>query len=196
MGLIDWFVAWGPELSYLILFLGSLVEGESFVLTAGYLAYKQYLSFPYIVVVAFFGSWIADQSLYFVGRYYGPGLIARYPSWKPSADKAFTLLHTYKTSFIFFFRFVYGIRTISPLMIGASGISVVRFTTINVIAAVIWALVSCSAGYAIGYYFSHEIEAGFTLASKWFTYIIGIGLLLVFAILFYRNHRHNSKKTK
>ncbi|USO01720.1 MAG: DedA family protein [Alphaproteobacteria bacterium] len=192
MSLLERFVAYGPEVAYAILFLGSLVEGESFVLTAGYLAYKKYLSFPVIVLIAFLGSLIADQILFFVGRKYGPGLFLRWPHLKPAGDRAFKMLHRYKTSFIFFFRFVYGIRTVSPLMIGASGISIMRFSLINLIAALIWSVLSCGAGYAIGYYFSGEIEAGLALAQKWFTYIIGLGLLVGFSGLFvwhWRTHK-------
>lgn len=61
-------------------------------------------------------------------------------------------------------------------MIGASGISVLRFTAINFIAAIIWAVGSCYLGYLIGYYFSQEIEATFAFVIRKI-YLMGIGLL-------------------
>lgn len=158
---IDFFIEQGPTVAYIILFMGSLVEGESIVLTAGYLAYKGYLDFYAIIAISFTATLIADQSLYFVGRIHGKSLLKRFPSWQPRFERAFALLHRYNTSFIFSFRFIYGIRTISPIMIGASGISIRRFAILNLLAAIVWSVSSCSAGYAIGYFFADEIEYAF-----------------------------------
>ncbi|MBL8676986.1 MAG: DedA family protein, partial [Alphaproteobacteria bacterium] len=98
---------WG----YFAVFLGSLVEGESVIFAAGFLAHEGYLSLTKIILVSFTGTLIADQALYQVGRYYGGHLLDRFPSLKPKADRAFYLLKRYDTLFILTFRFIYGIRT-------------------------------------------------------------------------------------
>ncbi|KAB2832674.1 MAG: DedA family protein, partial [Caedimonadaceae bacterium] len=152
-------IEYGPTLGYIILLIGSFVEGETVVLTAGFLSYKGYLSLPWIIVISFLGSLIADQLLFYVGRYYGPGLIERKPALKEKSKRIFDLLHRYNVGFILSFRFIYGIRVASPLVIGASGISIKRFTILNLIAAVIWATISCFAGYMIGYWFADAVDA-------------------------------------
>jgi len=48
---------WG----YFAVFLGSLVEGESVIFAAGFLAHEGYLSLPKIILVSFTGTLIADQ---------------------------------------------------------------------------------------------------------------------------------------
>lgn len=188
----------GPTIAYIILFLGSLVEGESVVLTAGYLAFTGFLKFKYVLVLAFFASTMADQSLFFVGRFYGSSLTRKFPSLKPRFERAFELLHKYNTSFIFLFRFIYGIRTISPIIIGASRISIQRFAILNLLAGVIWALLSCGAGYAIGYYFSDEIEWAFERIVRSQKYLL-VGILAFIAIVYYlykhRQHTAENKKT-
>lgn len=189
------FLEHGAHLAYLILFFGSLVEGESFVLTAGYLAHKGFLSFPAIVVISFCGSVGADQILFFLGRHYGQPMIDRHPKWKPRADKAFRLLHKYNVWFIMGFRFIYGIRTLSPFIIGASGISIKRFAVLNVISGAFWALTSCGAGYAIGYFFSDAIEEAFhTIVHYQKLFFVALLLLVVAGVAwhFYKK-RHEDK---
>lgn len=189
------FLEHGAHIAYLILFLGSLVEGESFVLTAGYLAHKGFLSFPAIVVISFCGSVGADQILFFLGRHYGQPMIDRHPKWKPRADKAFRLLHKYNVWFIMGFRFIYGIRTLSPFIIGASGISIKRFAILNVISGAFWALTSCGAGYAIGYFFSDAIEEAFhTLVHYQKLFFVALLILVAAGVAwhFYKK-RHEDK---
>ena len=55
---------WG----YLAVFLGSLIEGESIILPAGYFASQGYLSLYKIMLIAFVGTVIADQLLFVFGR--------------------------------------------------------------------------------------------------------------------------------
>jgi membrane protein DedA with SNARE-associated domain len=155
---VEEFVLQYGALFYLILLLGSFVEGETIVLTAGYFAYKGYLSLKLIILISFLGTLFADQLLFFVGRWYGPGLLERRPKLKEKSKRVFHLLHKYHTWYILGFRFVYGVRTASPLVIGAAGIPVRRFVILNFIAAVIWSVLSCVAGYLLGYFFADTIE--------------------------------------
>lgn len=156
--MIEFFTAHGPGLAYIILFLGSLVEGESIVLTASFLAYTGFLSLPKVMMIAFIATLCADQILFYVGRFYGPGLLERRPKLKEKSKRIFELLHKYNTPFILGFRFVYGIRTASPLIIGAAGIDIKRFAILNFLAAVIWTTISCLGGYFLGYLFADVIE--------------------------------------
>jgi membrane protein DedA with SNARE-associated domain len=185
------FLEYGPHWAYVILFLGSCVEGESVVLFFSALSYKGYLSFPVVLAVAFSGTLFADQTLYYVGRYYGPRLLEQNPQWQPKVEKIFRLLHKYNIGFILSFRFIYGIRTLSPLVIGASGISIKRFTLLNLLAAVIWTLLSCTAGYLLGYLFVDALEE-FIKRLIHYQKIIVLGLIgIVGGVLFFRKWLHN-----
>jgi membrane protein DedA with SNARE-associated domain len=144
---------WG----YLAVFLGSLVEGESVILTAGFLASQGYLSLPKIILISFAGTLIADQLLFFVGHHFGLRAIQRFPKLEAPSQRAFELLHKYDTAYILSFRFIYGIRVISPVIIGAAGVGFRRFALLNVIAAAIWSVLSCSAGYFFGDFLMNRI---------------------------------------
>jgi len=191
----QFFLEHGPYIAYIILFLGSLVEGESVVLTAGILAYKGFLSFPAIIAISFTATLFADQALFFIGRLYGPGLLERKPQLKEKSQRVFELLHKYNIWFILTFRFIYGIRTVSPLIIGTAGIPIKRFVILNFIAAVIWSVLSCSAGYALGHFFGHDLEHMMEVAMKYQKITIG-GIIALIAIIFlirrWRRNKNNS----
>ena len=165
---------WG----YVGVFLGSLIEGESIIFVAGFLAHEGYLSLPKIIVVSFMGTLIADQVLYHLGRHYGNHIIDKFPSFKPRAERAFRLLRHYDNIYILSFRFIYGVRIISPVIIGTSGVGVKRFTILNLIAALIWSVTSCVAAY----YFAHLIMDKLELIPKILLGVVivgaGIGYLL------------------
>lgn len=171
-----WLVGFVQEWGYLAVFLGSLIEGESVIFIAGFFAHLGILSLPKIIMVSFVATLFADQALYHVGRHYGYHFLERFPSFKPRADKAFDLLRRYDNIFILSFRFIWGIRIISPIIIGSSGVGVKRFLILNLIAAIIWSVGSCVAAY----YFAYLIMDKIHLLSK-----IVLGLIIVAGIGIY-----------
>jgi membrane protein DedA with SNARE-associated domain len=71
------------------------------------------------------------------------------PSWRRSVERALRLLQRYDVVFILCFRFVYGVRTVSPFVIGMSGVSPLRFVLLNMVAAALWAVAFSVAGYLL-----------------------------------------------
>jgi membrane protein DedA with SNARE-associated domain len=168
-----WLVGFVQEWGYVAVFLGSLIEGESVIFIAGFFAHLGILSLPKIIMVSFIATLFADQALYHVGRHYGNHFLDKFPSFKLRADRAFNLLRRYDNMFILSFRFIWGIRIISPIIIGSAGIGFKRFLILNFIAAIIWSVGSCVAAY----YFAHLIMDEFHLVSK-----IVLGLVVVVGI--------------
>lgn len=177
--LIDIIKEWG----YLAVFLGSLVEGESVILVACFMAQLGYLSLTKIMIIAFCGTLFADQSLYYVGRYYGPALIQKFHRLHAPANRAFKLLHDWDVWFILSFRFIWGLRTISPVVIGSSGIPPCRYTPLNVLAALVWTLISCIGGYLL----SGVIEdIGLHIVKRYFGYFTLIVVILILGFILFR----------
>lgn len=164
---------------YLIVFLASLVEGESIIITASILASQGKLDITKVGMLAFLGTLFADQSLFFVGKYWGGGIFNRFPMLARKSVPVFRFLKKYNISFILSFRFIYGIRILSPIVIGASDVSVKRFVFLNFIAAIIWTVLSCAAGYYLGeaiFYFLKKVQGVFK---------VGFILLLSMIIVHY-----------
>lgn len=161
------------QYGYWVIALGSVAEGETVVAFGGFFAHQGLLSLPLVMLIAFIGSFVGDQIVFQIGKRYSPAVLRRWPKLQEPANRAFRLLERYQNLFILGFRFVYGIRTVSALVIGASHVKTLHFMVLNAIAAALWA-VSVSA---IGFLFGHAL-----------TYALGkiqdaeIGLLVLLLI--------------
>lgn len=135
---------------YPALFLGTLFEGETPLIIASFLAHRGYLKLSWVIVVAFSGTLIADQFFFQLGRHKGPALLKRKQKWQANVDRVNRLLGKYQTVLVLGFRFVYGLRTLTPFMIGMSGFNQKRFLILNAIGAIIWTVSFAYAGYSLG----------------------------------------------
>lgn len=138
------------QYGYLAILIGTLLEGEMIVILGGFMAHRHYLELHWVIVCAFSGTLFSDQMYYYIGRLKGRQFIESRPTWKIRTEKAFYLLHKYPWLFVLGFRFVYGIRTVTPFAIGASNFPPLKFLILNMIGAGLWALTIASIGYLIG----------------------------------------------
>ncbi|MBF0092937.1 MAG: DedA family protein [Alphaproteobacteria bacterium] len=139
---------------YLAILVLTFLEGETVVILAGIAAYQGYMDIYLVGVSGFAGSFLGDQFYFTIGRRYGVSLLNRWPQMSQKIEWAFKLVRRYETLYILSFRFVYGIRNISPFVIAISGVSRLKFLVLNACAAALWAA-SFSAG---GYFFGHAME--------------------------------------
>lgn len=137
-------------LGYLALFIGALLEGETVVFLAGVAAQHAYLSFPAVFTVALAGGFLADQALFFVGRRYGLRALARFPAAAARATRVQALVRRRDVAAILLLRFLYGLRTAAPIVIGSCGIPLWRLVVFDFIGAALWAFVVAGAGYFAG----------------------------------------------
>jgi membrane protein DedA with SNARE-associated domain len=136
---------------YWIVFAGTLFEGESVLLLAGYAAYSGLLELHWVIALATLGGFLGDQLWYFLGRRHGARVLARFPKYAAPARRAEQLLHRYNTPIILAVRFLYGLRIVLPFAIGMNRrISTLRFQILNLIGAVLWSAIGAIAGYLFG----------------------------------------------
>ncbi len=137
-------------LPYIVLLIWTFLEGESIVILAGIAAKEGDLSLPLIILCAFCGSLCSDQLVFFFGRCRGQAFVARRPRWQVRAVRVYRLLEEYQTWFILGFRFLYGLRNITPFVIGMSEVRTRRFVILNVLGAALWAVTFAGGGYLFG----------------------------------------------
>jgi membrane protein DedA with SNARE-associated domain len=135
---------------YLLTFGWTFIEGETFVLVAGFFAAEGLLNPAVLLLAAWLGSFAGDQSYFWIGRRYGLRLLSNRPHWRSPVDAALGWVKRYDTWFILSFRFIYGVRNFSSFALGISGISWRRFLTLNCLAAFLWAAVFVGGGYFCG----------------------------------------------
>lgn len=139
------------DYGYLAVFLGSILEGETILILAGFAAHQGYLSFPMVAGVAFCGGALGDQVFFFLGRRYGKTMFDRFPKLRPHVATVDQLILRFHSAVIVMVRFMYGLRVAGPVIIGASGVAPWRFIVFNMLGAAIWALAIGGAGYVFGH---------------------------------------------
>ena len=139
---------------YLAILIGTLLEGETILVLGGIAAKLGYLELPWVVVCAFTGTVIGDQLFFFLGRYRGAALLRRFPTWNAHAAKVGGMLEQHRILVILGFRFLYGLRSVTPFVIGMSRVPAIEFIVLNIISAAVWANVIG----ALGYLFGHGLE--------------------------------------
>lgn len=145
--LISAFVA---AYGYWAVLLGTLLEGETVLLTAGYACQRGLLDWRLVYAMAVLGATGGDLCAFLVGRWRGQALIARFPSLARPLPKIQSLLDRFHAPLILAVRFLYGMRIAGPLLFGMGSLSLPRFAFLNFIGALLWAGVILALGYFLG----------------------------------------------
>lgn len=132
------------------LFFGAGLEGEFAVVTGGILARHGSFSLGAAMIVATLGSFLIDQCWYFIGRNGRNSRLVTRIKGKRLFARALDLVERRPVPFILGFRFVYGMRTVSPVAIGVAGVPIRLFLPLNFLAAAIWAPLFAWLGHKLG----------------------------------------------
>ena len=138
---------------YLIAFVWTFLEGETFVLFAGFAAAQGLVNPILLIAATWLGSFSGDQTWFWLGRYFGVRLLDRFPKWGSGVEAALFWLERYNVGFILSFRFIYGIRNFSSFAMGVSAVHWKRFLSLNLLAAWLWAMSFVATGYFLGHAF-------------------------------------------
>lgn len=134
----------------LAILLGTAFEGETAAFLGGVAAHRHLLTYASASLAAAIGSFTADQAFFYAGRYLARFAYIQSMIRKPAVARVNALLERHPTGFIFVFRFLPGLRTISPVVIGTTSIPSLRFLILNAIAALVWGQLFTGAGYLFG----------------------------------------------
>jgi len=177
-------------LGYLGLFIGSIIEGETVVITASFAAHRGYLNILFVFIVAMSGTLISDWFWFIMGRKNGQNFVNKKPKLRHNVVKIDQILNRNPVPLLIGYRFLYGLRTMVPLVIGISSIKFSRFLFYSTVATVIWASVMCGAGY----FFGAALEANFARLEHYEIEIMsallvsGAAIILIFKIIKRRSY--------
>jgi membrane protein DedA with SNARE-associated domain len=187
------------DVFYLITFIWTALEGETFVIFAAIAAQRGLLNIGELFLAAWGGSMFGDQIFFLAGRYYGSRILRRFPTLQPKLAPVFQALEKYATGFILSYRFMYGVRNISGLAVGMSSLCWRRFALINAVAAFLWAMAFCGGGYLFGDVIERaagtgEDEVGMQLHT--FTLAILMAFVAIVGVRLWVAKRRRAKNSK
>ncbi|MDD2382805.1 MAG: DedA family protein [Sulfurospirillaceae bacterium] len=147
------FVEWMKEYSYIILFIWSILEGESGLIMAGILSHTGDMNLFISIFVAGLGGFAGDQIYFYIGRFNKKYVYRKLKGQRRKLALAHLLLKRYGWPIIFMQRYMYGLRTIIPISIGLTRYSGKLFALINLFSAWCWAAITILPAW----YFGDEI---------------------------------------
>ena len=178
------------DYGYWALLIATFFGGEATLIIAGLSAHLGLLQLPYVMFIAFIGSLAGDQLYYFIGYFKGRELLQKHLKWQSRVERINKYIERYNNLVMLGFRFAYGMRIMTPFVIGMSkNIRTMRFFILNVIGAITWS-VSISAG---GYFFGYAME-GLIKDVKHYERL-AIIIIIIMGIAFWIIHRYKAKKT-
>ena len=158
---LDYFAAhpgWALTIVFLIAFgealliIGLFVPSTAVLVGAGVLVGTGHLEFWPVLAVTTIGAILGDQVSFWAGRIFGDRLkfmwpLNRYPQLVARGED-FVRQHGGKS--IAIGRFVPGVKSVVPGIVGMFGMSELRFLTVNVVSAIVWGAAHVLPGVLIG----------------------------------------------
>lgn len=169
-------------------FFGSLLEGETVLIMAGFAAHRSHLDLTTIVLVAWCGTVLGDQIYFWLGRRHASALTARWPRLHKRVGRALTLVEHHPIKTIFAMRVAWGFRTALLIAIGMSRISGSRFFALNLISTALWVPLVAMTGWLFGAVLTRHLE-NLDYIEHWL--LAGIALTVVLIRYVVRRYRRD-----
>lgn len=173
---------------YLAVFIGTVLEGETVLIMAGFAAHRGYLELGWVVTVAALGGFAGDQVFFTIGRLRGHQVLASFPAVRAQSARVQQLVNRYHTWLIVGVRFIYGLRIAGPVLLGMSDVPHLRFAAFNLLGALIWATLIGGAGYLFG----QAVELFLEDAKRYEAIVLGLILLGGIGVWLYRKTRRDA----
>lgn len=160
--------------------IGTIIPGSSAMFLAGAFVGTGTLNLGWLFVFAISGAVAGDGLSYWLGHHYRERLykrwpFTRYPALLGAAQQYF-VQHGMRS--VIFARFIGPLRAVVPIVAGMAGMSPLRFLTMNVTSALIWAPAHILPGVVFGaslqlagaVSFRLVVIAAILVAGGWLTY--------------------------
>jgi membrane protein DedA with SNARE-associated domain len=144
---------WAPLIQsygYVAVFLGTLVEGETILVLAGYSISRGYLAPLPVLLLAVLACAMSDFFYFSLGRGYGLAITRRFPRLRRLRARGILLLREWGRPAAFLTRFAYGLRIVLPIAMGAARMKRRVFIPFNLLGSTTFVVVYVGLGYTFG----------------------------------------------
>jgi membrane protein DedA with SNARE-associated domain len=138
--------------------LGLPIPEDVALLAGGYLVHRGVTRYPITLAVSLVGVVAGDNSLFFMGRHFGTGLVRYFSIGRPGRKhqieriEGFMQRHGHRA--IFYARFLAGLRALIYLSAGSFGVRPAVFLAYDLLGA----LISVPIVVTLGYIFGKQLE--------------------------------------
>jgi membrane protein DedA with SNARE-associated domain len=176
------------QYGYVMIFLGTLAEGETLLMLGGYFAHRGYLDLGGVIAIAFVAAVCGDQLFFHLGRRHARGLLARFPQLRDKVSIALRRVEDHQIKVVLTMRFLWGLRIALPVALGLSAMNAKKFFWLNLLSAAVWSCVFALVGFGTSRLVA-QIVGGLHRYERW----IALALILLAAfVLWLRWHGSRS----
>ncbi len=173
---------WG----YIVLFFYSLGGGLVAILAAGILSSGviesiNSLNLAISIFVGGVANFIGSSGLFYLSRYQKSEVMKYFRSHRRKIALSHIWIKRFGFWIIFLQKYLYGIKTIIPIVVGFSKYSARKFVAYNFFASMLWALVIAGVGYIAG----DSIKRLYEHSNSYIFPIVGLAILafIIFIII-------------
>jgi len=138
--------------------LGMPIPEDVALLAGGYLAHRGVTRYPITLAVSLLGVVAGDNSLFFLGRRFGTGLVRYFtlawPGRQHQIERIEHFMRRHGARAVFYARFLAGLRALIYLSAGSFGVRPAVFLLYDLLGA----LISVPIVVTLGYIFGKQIE--------------------------------------
>jgi membrane protein DedA with SNARE-associated domain len=145
------------QYGYALIFVGTLVEGESLLVLGGYFAHQGYLHLGGVMLAAFCGAVCGDQLFFHLGRHHAHRLLAKFPKLHGKVAGAVQRISGHEVPVVLGMRFLWGLRIALPIAMGMSRIRAATFFWTNLVSAAAWSVVFTLVGFGASHILSRIV---------------------------------------
>lgn len=175
------FIGLMKEYGYIILFIWSMLEGESGLVMAGLLTHTGDMNLFWAIFIAGLGGFAGDQVYFYIGRFNKRYVYKKLIRQRRKLALAHLLLKKYGWPIIFVQRYMYGLRTVIPIAIGLTRYSARTFAFINLLSAWCWGALTIIPVW----YFGDEILSVIQWGKQHWYFAIPLALTIGGSIYYY-----------
>src|SRR5688572_21195622 len=108
-------------MGYVLVFFGSLLEGDATLLTAAFLAHQRHFNLLGVMAVAALASTLANEAVYYLARTRSRKYFERKVASHPKYDRVQSWIHKRSVVLLLLSRYLYGFRMAVPAACGMTG---------------------------------------------------------------------------
>jgi membrane protein DedA with SNARE-associated domain len=135
---------------YILVFFGSMLEGDASLITAAFLAHQGKLNFGGVLATAGIASTLLNEAVYHLARSRSRKYFERRITKHPKYSRVQDWIRRRSTVLLLFCRYIFGFRLAIPAACGMTGMNPLAFSVLNIVGAALWVLPLGYVGYAFG----------------------------------------------
>jgi membrane protein DedA with SNARE-associated domain len=178
------------QYGYVLIFLGTLAEGETLLMLGGYFAHRGYLDLGGVIATSFIAAVCGDQLFFHLGRSHAKGLLARFPRLRDKVNLALQRVEQHQVKVVLSMRFLWGLRIALPVALGLTNMDARKFFWLNLLSASVWSCVFAFVGFGTSRLVTGIVD-NLHHYEKW----IAVGVLLVAALILWLRW-HGARRTQ